>query len=875
MYRRIALIALLLAGCGGDDPTWFTITDSGEGAANSQPLWPLSVGYRAGQRVVDGMVDSRLGPLYRLAGYAELTAELYLVDARGVFYAGSVDEGLRAAPILKVPAVVRSGMKWTVYTDGQADLEYTVEHDPATPTAWTIIAHDPQGTVADYRTSYTEEHYETQAVFLDSAERYPPPPVKHLTLRELPLREAEQYTQSPGMIRVGQGPALLLGTDKEFIRPLCQLVDDGGVRPEIPPDALGPFVITDGPACIISPHCLDLCNNVPSGDAGGVQVAADGKIAWIPRALGGRPLVSGGEAISTDPGAVGSIRAPLFAVAGPDHTPAVVHTYQSGDFPAGYFLDDELFTTHHYEGFPDALLPFWPSAQGFDRIIALPEPNGDTALLMVGFFGEVWTSRLTAALELAPLVDAQTPITGKVSVLATEHGTQVLNVTADGAISQLTVAPGDGGLRIQPLAKVDLPAGEATVGAWRWEDGDAHDRVMVSTLTAGQYIGAVQHLYLSNERLGTLPDPAPSPLEFHVAGQNLGGHDMGVCWPASALAAGEQPAIDTWRSVADGQPPTFIAYRPGASCAFVFGTKRVEGDFPGIGHAVLAGEVGTFHFDPGDVHAALSGGGMVTATSRFDEPRQRYLTDARLYDIGGLPAGRPPLADDLQRTFGADLAGHGIWANTGDGTLVCVGRTSVAASIPASDSPEVVFFVAGGGVVAEDSTNAWWLVAPDGQATAIPAFPALFYPETRLTDGSFCGLAQAVSQGPFTWSCRAPDGHEVTSSPNPDLSLDNVYVTLEDGSRLSVNAKLTLVQHFGKDGVTVFNYPDEGGTITQWETGPDGSQWAVEAYGFSQHRIVRLTPEGIIPQDDLPIGADQSLFVGAQLITIGGIRQLR
>jgi hypothetical protein len=144
VLRATCALAVLaaggVAGCGGSGetagPPRHRIVDPGDGPENDAPLFPLRVGLRrvlpgnpttrrngdasdwavAFESVVTGRVEKWGKTLWR---YQATEGVRYFSEtAEGVFWDGSTAVGRLPRPILIVPAVVRDGMEWEVWQDG-------------------------------------------------------------------------------------------------------------------------------------------------------------------------------------------------------------------------------------------------------------------------------------------------------------------------------------------------------------------------------------------------------------------------------------------------------------------------------------------------------------------------------------------------------------------------------------------------------------------------------------------------------------------------------------------------------------------------------------------------------------------------------------
>ncbi|MBL9038225.1 MAG: hypothetical protein JNG84_06925 [Archangium sp.] len=852
--RLLTLICVLFAaGCTPPAGPRFEITDPGQGEPNTEALIPLSVGYRVGERVVDGVVESKHGPLFRLAAAGALFFTLYLVDERGVFYAGSADDGVLDEPQLIIPATVRLGMTWTVRGAGEP-LHFAVSGRAVKSTrfgeraTWTITSTNASDGGAPGSATYIEGRgaEETRAIVFD-----PPAPVapskKPLTLEEIPYTE-QGYSTEPSMVRIGTGRALLLGTSEGSDRGLCRFFDGTQVLAETPPGDKGPITTTQGLSCVYSDECtitsnhVDVCQTVSTGHANGAHVNPGGSISWVPRGRGGGPVGATEGYLGTR-----SDHLPGFLALGHIDGPSGGgRTLFGGDGFGAH--GDALALDSATAGVPLAgnlgLVP------AYRRIAPLrTDADGETPYILIDVTGLWWTVRIRAS-GSQPLPIAAGFLSGKLSVRTTDTETEVLRVTPDGQIDRVTVAPGAGGLVMEHLADVALKKSEVAVGAWRWSEPGG-ERLIVASIGPGGLEGLRTHLYRSKEAPGApVPLPIDPALALYAGGaggdpSSNGDVDGFVCWPGDGASDFAASAF------------SFVGHRAGSRCAFLLGASdtAVEGTFPGIGHALVVTDgrntrnLGTDAvYDDAAIKlvAPLAGGGFVTP-SRTSGP-------------GGLYEGRPQHAE-LWRANGTptvDLAGGGLWFTSADGALVLLGRPSRRIEVPGGGVFGLRFPMPGGGVVVVVELGTMpgsYLARADGTLTPVAALPSPtdFTPCTGFADGTVCGDRRLPgTPRAYTWSCRGGAG------PAIDVALGSGMVcpgrvALADGSLLtslqsnpsSDEDLLQVIALADRSGLTRM-LPTVSGVIMSVSRASDGTAWgfARSLNGTSTYPV-KLTRDGI------------------------------
>ncbi len=869
----VILLATLLAtggtGCKGEIPA-FTITAPGTGPENVEPLFIPALGTVIGGSVIDSVVATDQGTVFRLAGTDSWQFTLYLQNEQGIFRYGDND-GVLDRPALIIPAKVRLGMKWTVFdVAGAQDLLLEVaDHGPTAHQSWgkrwpwgdrgtwKITATNPQD--PDELPSeflYVEGVGPPETVLSFATPTTPAAPVRvpmPMDAISIPNWDATlPSTQDPGMVRIGDGPALLMGGD------LCTWFDGEKLLDEQPPMTTGPFATSTGPACVTSADChvqptgvdvIDICWMVPSGHPNGVFIAPDGTINWLPRSGNGkvRESTTGymGQALQRLP----NLLALSLVGGGPEGHGRAIHS------PHGLgnvvWADEEVFRYHLGDFTAQKVPSTWWMLPRIDRVFALPDRAGPgTSFILVGG-GMVWTSRWEGDGYAfgAPKVGGR--LTGKFSVLATDRGTEVLRITGDGQVDELTVGPD--GLVVTHLADVTIPDGEAPVGAWRWyEPGGA--RVVVATVSR-LIVTYGQHLYRSRSFLppGTVVPIAPA-LKL-VSGASSDGIPF-VCWPPAA----EPVDFSSWTMA--GAPPLGVAYAPGNACAAVV-TEYAEdppanwnhfaGHLPGLGEvrSFLGGNlVGGIAAWLDDL-APLTGGG--------------FASMYRLYGPGALEVGVPDLMpfDASDGTHAADLRGNGFWyTDRFNKVLRLVGRTSAEFGTPNGRPLRIEFPAAGGGVVVTAGTT-WLYVTPDGTWTelATPAEGRL--PITRVLDGTLCGRATLEDLG-AGWYCQPPSGPETLSIESPT----NCTVVIEDGTVVD----LCLGLHYLASGDVVPTDPPMVGSIHSVRHASDGSAWAsIRPLGAPsdsmEAQLVRVTDKGahvVQAQSSPSFAVDESVIISTR-----------
>lgn len=864
-------VALLAAGCEGEKPA-FTIVEPGTGPENVEPLLIPALGTVIGGSVIDSVVATEQGTLFRLAGTDSPQFTLYLQNGQGVFRYGDND-GILARPALVIPAKVRLGMKWTVFDEtGTPDLLLEVSDRGPTAhqgwtrwawgdrTTWKITGTNPQGPdelPTDFL--YVEGIGPPETSLSFGSPTAPTSPVRApVQLEALSIPDWNVNlgsTLDPGMIRIGAGPALFMGGD------LCKWFDGEKLLDEKPPKTTGPFATSVGPACVTSAEChvqftgfenIDICWMVPSGHPSGVFIAPDGTINWLPRSSDGKVRES-----TTGYMGNGTKRLPqviaLSVVGGSaeGHGRAIHSPYGNGD---ELFADSEVFHYRLGESAAQRVPSTWWMLPDLDRVFALPDREGPgTSFILVGG-GMVWTSRWEGDGHAfgAPKVGGR--LTGKFSVLATDRGTEVLRITGDGQVDELTVGPD--GLVVTHLADVTIPPGEAPVGAWRWyEPGGA--RLVVSTVS-WLVISFGQHLYRSREHLsaGTVSPLAPS-LAFYSGTSS--DKTPFVCWPPTTAPV--DPS--SWRVA--GAAPVGVAYTPGTSCAVVVREyqekpppeqNHLSGSFPGLGpmDVILGVDLVGGIAASLDELAALSGGG--------------FVSKRRLYGTGALLAGVPdvlPYANE-DATSAADLKGNGLWYTDSSrtlrsGLLRLVGRTSAEFPSPNGQPLSIEFAAAGGGVVVTAGST-WTYVALDGTWTEMATPAPGRTPITRLRDGTLCGTA-SLDPGPG-WYCQPPSGPETTSVEAPS----SCTVVIEDGTVVD----LCLGLHYLATGDVVPTDLPIAQRVFAAHHASDGSAWASilpvgSAPDSTEAQLVRVTGSGarVVQSPSAPsFAVDETVLIVAR-----------
>lgn len=132
----LVVLALSVSSCtctgpGSPPGARHRFTSQGEGATNRLPLNPLRVGAVLGDgpgtQIADGVIDTPNGRELRLTktfgGFVTRVSQ----TSEGLFFTASTVDGAALTPVLVVPATVRVGMAWEVFTQSQDKPLYRFE----------------------------------------------------------------------------------------------------------------------------------------------------------------------------------------------------------------------------------------------------------------------------------------------------------------------------------------------------------------------------------------------------------------------------------------------------------------------------------------------------------------------------------------------------------------------------------------------------------------------------------------------------------------------------------------------------------------------------------------------------------------------------
>lgn len=920
MDLRPVVAAVLVAGfasctCAPAPQTArFVVTREGSGPANALPLNPLRVGSVLGEglerQLIDGVIDAPGGRELRLTKVFSGTITRVRVTDEGLFFTGSTVDGDAPGAILVVPAKVRVGMAWDVFTEGDAAAYHfeVVERLEVADSAygpgvqWRIDQTDAAGDVIGRR--YLEGWGSTDALasvlwMADPAVQPSAAPKVELEPLEVPATFTQRgWLESLSLVRVGGGPGLFLANDEIYGGGgdvgFCATYVNGTLTPVMPVPG-PPFRRTLGPQCVSTKYCtrtvtatggyLDCALSYASGHASGVLVGSDGQLTWLPRSPTGGLAYGDHERAGSDFSA--QAYQGLAVVPDAQGRGNVLFTNASG-YGDLLGLGDEVnllgdgshprFVANSLLGLPDLV-----------RAIPLGDDTGGkhTLLLQTGD-GMLWSATLRDGVLSPPRRHAR--LAGRFAVHASERGNEVLRVTGDGLVERLRVD--DEGLGLDPVAQLALPAGEQAHSAFLSPEGDATVLLVATLAPDGRdALGArvKVNLYRSKESVTPQATTRPSPANgvwAVTAGTNF---DALVCW-----SGGGAPALSGW--TLGGEPaqavvpievggPCVLVFRAGGQGASLPETKywMVEGPIPGQGRVMvrtrLSPNLGLTSSTVPPQLAALSGGG--------------FASGRKLFGPGGVVLGVPTqqLASEHPQGTVPDAAGHGLWAMELDPIeanqrhLFLIGPRSFKRTMP-KGSAGIAFPSEGGGVVigvtpeAQPNTLRFQYVAPDGTVTDLPApkTPEETY-RGRLADGTLCGEIRGAPMRAF---CRAPSGAEVSQPFPADLGYLPAFAPAGEG-RFIVLAE----GHYAFDGRTgtfVDVPPPHRGWL--WAApAADGSLWGVvtESPAGGPGSVVRFGPAGPVPvpipagllrSDEHPVKVfpdEQVLLVVAQngkLITV-------
>lgn len=912
MSSRLAVVALLgvvsACQCGGGAPPGakYRFTSEGEGPTNAAPLNPLRVGSVLGEGVdttiIDGVIETPSGRELRMTRVFSNLVTRVTQAPDGLFFTGSTADGTAPTPLLVVPATVRVGMKWEVFSEAEAPLyryevvERTEVADSwfGPSVAWRIDQTDDQGAVVSRQ--YLEGRGSTATpprVMLNEEPQVSPERAPAVELEPLVVPASfgkRGWVESLSLVRVGEGPGLFLANDEAYENGgqlgWCGAWSGALEAPvtAVAPSMGSPFRRTLGPECVSTQYCsrvttstgayLDCNLEYVSGHASGMMVGSDGKLTWAPRTNAGTlayaDLVRAGRDYSET-----SYRA--FAVV-PDAQGRgnVLYTHYAG-YQDLLALGDEVSLLG--DGSQPRLVPNNTLAlHDLSFISPLSEDTGgrSTLLLQTGD-GMLWSATLSGMTLSRPRRHVR--LAGRLAVQATERGHEVLRVTADGLVQRLRVDAE--GLGLDPVAQVTVAAGEAVVGAFLWREAGGTRLVVATTVSDERDArGPTVRLTLHRSKAQVTPGPTERPSAVNGVRAVTGGanQDVLVCW-----SGGGEPTLTGW--TIGGEPAAAVAaldfagpcvqvFRPAGQAnggGGVLGSRywTVEGPVPGLGRVTV--RMGVFDPDLGlkpnalpTVLAPLQGGGFVSAR--------------RIYGAGGVTLGVPTaLLDGEPAVAGcllggpcsafADAAGNGLWANwlhptrTDISYVRRLGLSSFSMEVPRGSGVELP--AGGGGAIVglvDAGVVSRYLMDPDGGVTPLPDLPVEYGILGLTADGSLCGFVRGATRT----FCRRAGAAEVTQ-PLPSGSSDLWPMRPTNEGVLIGLAPGSLDTHYGLDPATgaVFDHPPPHLDPLLYTYASDGSLWGlvldttpglvapVKAVRFKRSGPVEVPiPAGLVPPGD-------------------------
>jgi len=806
----VALVVSWLLGCG---PTGSTppsteprteVVSAGTGEPNTQPLWPLKPGavcdpgrpaspfFVSDPVEVHGVTVLRLASDTRYSGYARpspnepATLKYLSVTDEGVLFHGTLRAGLFAAPVLLVPREVRLGMKWISRTDGNAPrfvFEVVDKKHQVTPygegTTWTIAVDDRA--LLDF-VGPTKESVDFKVTFFEGAG-----PVDHLpfidtlfdtkaTMRPLdpPARAPVAYPPVTLQRLLGGQPAierqLVLRTS--FIEDPAQAGDgfiltgyglSPSLNPTDPNGGVG-FGADFWGACTIV-RSTGLSAPSACAEASGVYVGTDGTHAEVPVHVDGTVFP---HAISCAPGD----DCPQLEMLGIYGDGAEVKVFARGATVLDEFLFGPVDRAKTFDNIDTLRLErmrglFRNADLAAPAPLWMAEKSGDEVRMGVAVRG----GRLFGATK----PDGTTrggqqllPLNGPVSVTARPGGHLWLAVSPDGFVDRIHLA--DTGFALEPLARVDVPAGAWVVGATvhagklvvAMQEGYQGFDTQLDPVTGERDIGiepAFGSLFLWEGQLPATPAPAAAPRPFPVATPLQ--RDVRMCWPPGSGAPDLDPTHWTLRQ--NTVPATVVPAGTDDDCVLLVrqpmqlsGDWVTEGPVPGLGRVAFP----------------------MAPLEQFDkgaDPSEEWPEDLRLANTRVVPLAGGGLASEFYvygpgATFGRgygnvvsnsvvvpDLAGAGLWyplITSGPSEVLLSTRTGRRRfTVPGMGEPHLEP-VLGAGVVVSHGGVVDGLLHPDGTLSPVADATGLG-PLWTDPDGTVCGILQAQ---PSALKCRDAPG---------------------------------------------------------------------------------------------------------------------
>jgi hypothetical protein len=855
----------------------YSFKSQGTGPTNAKPLNPLRVGWVGGAStdlsIIDSGVTTGAGKELRMTNVFSGNVTRVLVDKDGLFFAGSTVDGVAPNPLLVVPATVRAGMKWDVFTEGSAPL-YTYEVTQRAEVPDSIFGPGVQWDIS--RTGagdpltlrYLEGHGRTD---LPAAVSWNDDPA--FTAETAPAVELEPLVVPPSfgkrawvetlsLVRSGTGPGLFIANDEAYgmagnLGWCATYPGNGGPLAPVPPTMGPPYRKTAGPECVVTQYCakvynsagapsLDCTLSYASGQASGVVVGSDGQYTWLPRSNTGELAYGDTTRAGTDFSEVSYRGIAVVPDAEGKGNVLFSHFAGYGDLLALGDATNVLGDGSHPNLVPNNLL----ALADLRRVIPLGDDTGGRrTLLLQTADGMLWSAKLTGSTLSRPTRHVR--LAGRLAVQATEHGNEILRVTGDGLVQRVRVD--DQGLGLDPVADVTLPAGEQPHSAFLYREGADTFLVLGAIAPDGRDVdGPLVKLNLYRSKKPVTPGATIRPggvngVRAVTAGNN---GDALVCWSGAGA-----PELTGW--TIGGKPALSVAPVDVAGpCALVFRQPgrmysealdgaspywTIEGPIPGQGRVTvrtsISPNIGLTTSTLPPALAPLTGGGFVSGR--------------RIYGAGGVLLGVPTVLLDSEpdRNVTIDAAGNGLWVVVSDGIpadpreLRRVGLTSFKQTFDGADNFGIYFPSAGGGLVASVKGQPVY-IAPDGAQTPLPPpGPNRTY-NGRLADGTLCG---AVIVG-TTWNafCRKPDGTEVMAELPPGLAgLGPMWPTDDGVFVMLVN------EHYALDGATakIIDYPEPHRGPMGFSFGADGSLWGTptETINGGPTSVVRFTKAGMVP----------------------------
>lgn len=904
------LLLGVLASCtcsGTQQPARFTFTSQGDGPTNTAPLNPLRVGALVGVGTQRALIDGFSGPSeLRLTSVFSGNITRVLTTADGLFFAGSTVDGISPTPILVVPAKVRLGMKWDVFTDGDTrayGFEVTAREELADSvfgpgTLWQIDQTDAAGVV---QRRYLEGHGridEPALVMWNQDPTVAPETAPKVELEPIttPATFGKRgWVETVSMIRVGNGPALLTANDEVFENGgnigFCGSLT-GSVVTEVAPTPGAPFRRTQGLECVSTQYCakvtssvgvgvLDCSLSYVSGHASGVVVGSDGQLTWLPRANTGE-LAYGdltrsgndfsevsyrGIAVVPDAAGKGNVLFSHFAGYG-DLFALGDATRLMGDPSQPRLVANSLL-----------------GLQDLVRVTTLSDDTGGrNTLLLQTRDGMVWSSVLEGAVLSRPVRHVR--LAGRLAVQATEKGNEVLRVTGDGLVQRVRIDAQ--GLGLDPVAQLTLPAGEQAHSAFLLAEGSQTALVVATIAPDGRDPrGALVKLNLYRSKAPVTPQATVRPQRANgvYAVSSGPNSDALVCWSGDAATSGTgwsiggKPALAV-ASLDVGGPCVLVVRPPGPQFSGepINGSRyfTVEGPIPGQGlvtvRTAITPNVGLTSATVPPVLVPLKGGGFVSG-------RRLYGAGGVLLGVpSGLLSGEPP-ALEAGRNALADAAGNGLWVAQGDEILSDqfyvrrVGFSSLTVKLPVGVRAQLKFASGGGGVVATLTAAAMSrdvFIGPDGTMNDLPTLPPEYVLLGRQADGTLCGWKSGAV--PSSW-CRNAAGVEVSQPLPADLvgGLTTHFFPSSDGQFV-----MMMGEHRGLDPATARLIDMAGPQYgeVEYAFGADGSVWGLVTDPLVNGKvlIVRFTRDGVVevppPPGQLPSEVLRRLYVDQQVLIV-------